>query len=200
MEELVRLHVLAREVNVGIVFLWEETPRAKHHGREPTLFVNHTTELLRGVLGDTINVPRLDRPGGLVEPRRFVARFLSNRAPNHERRGGRKHETIVLGGDRRLEQIQRPGDVHVDERLRGIPRDVRLVKRARVHDRLHAMVREDRKDRRAIGDRSDHVRLRATRHVEADHRVARFAEHGGKVTPEPAGRPREQDAHARRLA
>ena len=65
-----------------------------------------------------------------------------------------------------LEQVQRAGDVGVDEVLARVGRDMRLVQRRGVEDRVHA--RHAAGDERAVGDRADVVGERRRHDIDAE--------------------------------
>ena len=88
-----------------------------------------------------------------------------------------------------------PSTLTVGEGLGRIADDVGLVQRAGVDHRLDAVLGEDAVDQRPIGDRADHVGVRARRDVEADDLMALGAQARREETAEPAGRAGQQDAH-----
>ena len=82
--------------------------------------------MLRGTGATSSVIQAAGAPGGGVSarPNALVVLVKTNR--------------LTPGRDRLLEQVERAGDVGVDEVLAGVRADVRLVQRRRVDDRVDA--------------------------------------------------------------
>lgn len=90
------------------------------------------------------------------------------------------------GPHRRLQQVERARDVHIDKGLRGIARDIGLVERCGVDHRLHPAI-EGVLDHAGVGDRADDLRIRTRRDIEAHHIMPGGAQARGEKAAKPAG-------------
>ena len=98
---------------VAVVLLGEEARRAQDQARQAVVAVDELAQVLGGGLGGAVDVAR-DRRDVLGDPRRGRARRRRERAAERARRAG-EDEARRAGRDRLLEQVQRAGDVGVDE-------------------------------------------------------------------------------------
>ena len=122
---------------VAVVGLGEEARRAQDQDRQAVVAVDELAEVLGGGLRDAVDVAR-DRCDVLGDPGRGRAGRRRQRAAERARRAG-EDEALDARRDRLLEQVQRAGDVRVDELLAAVRADVRLVQRRRVQDRVDAV-------------------------------------------------------------
>ena len=95
--------------------------------------------------------------------------------------------------NRLLEQVQRAGDVGVDEVPARVRADVGLVERRRVQDGVG--VADGVAGDRAVRDRTDHVRVRRGLDVESGGLVARGGEHSHERLAEVARAAGDEDPH-----
>jgi hypothetical protein len=98
--------------------------------------------------------------------------LVADRLGDHQRGGRSKDEAVMIGRDRRLKQVERAGDIDVNESLGWETYDVRLVQRAGVNDRLDTVVREDALDVAPFCDRGNHPCVRTWRHILPDNIVS----------------------------
>ena len=161
-EELVGLDVRAGQVAMGVVVLGEEAPGAQDDHRQAVGAAVEAAEMLGGELGRAVDVARLERRKVFVEPEGAAgaARLAgANRLGDHQRGGRGEDEAADAGRARRLEQVQRAGDVDVDEGLGRIADDVGLVQRAGMDDGVDRLLLEQPLDEQPLGDRADHLRI-----------------------------------------
>ena len=120
--------------------------------RQAVVAAVEAAELLGGELGRAVDVARLERRETLVEPEGAAgaARLAGADCLGDHQRGGRgEDEAVDAGRARRLEQVQRAGDVDVDEGLRRIADDVGLVQRAGMDDGVDRLLLEQHARRAA---------------------------------------------------
>jgi hypothetical protein len=194
-QQLVDLEV---EVLVGaaalgdVVGLGEEARRAQDQHGQPVVAVDELAEVLGGDLRRAVDVLG-DGADVLVDPRGGRARRRRQRAAERARRR-REHERADAGGDRLLEQVQRPGHVDVDEVPARVGSDMRLVQRRRVHDGVDA--RHRRAHHRPVRDRAHDLGGRGGQDVDPAHVVAALAQHAHEALTEVSRAARDEDPHA----
>ena len=196
-QELVHLDVrvgIAVADLVAVVALGEEAGGSKDQARQAVVPVGELAEVLRRRLRDAVDVAR-DGRDVLVDPGGGLARARGERAPERAR-GAREDEAPHARGHRLLEQVERAGDVRVDEVLPTVRADVRLVERGGMEDGLHAGHAAAHEC--AVGDRADRARVRGIEHVEPDDVDALGAEHADQRLAEVAGAACDQDPHGPR--
>jgi hypothetical protein len=88
---------------------------------------------------------------------------------------------------RHAQQVERAGDVHIDERLGRVAGDIRLVQGAGMDHGVHSMVGKGTLHPRTIRDRADDLRIRPGCDIKADDRVASGPEAGCEEPAQPAG-------------
>ena len=92
-----------------------------------------------------------------------------------------------------FQQIERAGDVGIDEVLPAVGADMRLVQRGGVKDHLHAS--HATPDARAVGDRADVRGERTIEDVEADDVVPELPQGADQRLAEVTGTSCDQDPH-----
>ena len=105
----------------------------------------------------------------------------------------REHERARPGRDRLLEQVDRGGDVRVDEVAPRVAADVRLVQRRGVQHRVDARDRAARDV--AVGERPDEVGVGRGQEVGAADVLARVAQDADERLAEMARAARDEDPH-----
>ena len=75
-----------------------------------------------------------------------------------------------------------------------LERDVRFVQRGRVNHRLNAVFPKGALNERPIGDGATDARIRARRHIEADHDMTGGAKARREEPAEPARRSRQKNS------
>ena len=158
---------------VAVVGLGKEPRGAEDQTRQPVVLPGELTQILGGGLGRAVDVPRnrndvLGDPGSRLSPG-------GSESPAERARRAREDEPARPGRDGLLEQVQRAGNVRLDELHAPVRPHVRLVQRRGVHDRVHA--RHASLHGVAVDDRPDHRRLRRREHVKADDLVALVAQY-----------------------
>ena len=104
-----------------------------------------------------------------------------------------KTNRLDLGRDGLLEQVQRAGDVRLDEVHAPVRPHVRLVQRRGVHDRVHAG--HASLHGLAVDDRPDHRRRRRREHVKAGDLVALVAQHARQSFAQMSGAAGDENPH-----
>ena len=104
-----------------------------------------------------------------------------------------KMNRLDPGRDRLLEQVQRAGDVRLDEVHAPVRPHVRLVQRRGVHDRVHAG--HASLYGVAVDDRPDHRRLGRREHVKAGDLVALVAQHARQSFAQMSGAAGHENPH-----
>jgi hypothetical protein len=94
---------------------------------------------------------------------------------------------------RLLQQVERAGDVGVNEVLSAMGGDMRLVQRGRMEDRLHAVHAAPHAG--PVDDRADVGRVRRWRKVEAHDLVLRMFQGSDQRLAEMSGTARNQNTH-----
>ena len=173
---LVRLGVIVgvSSARLGIVvLLGKEARGSQDNRRQSFIAMEELAEVFGRPLGDAVDVLR-DGRDPFVDPGRRRARRGLQRVAEGAR--GRGHDE---GADARahrcLEQNQRSGDIGLDEGSARMRRDMGLVQRRGVEDRVGAV--DAARDASAVGDRPDLVGERPGNDVEPQRRAARRAQH-----------------------
>ena len=138
--------------------------------------------MLRGTGATSSVIHAAGAPGGGVSarPNALVVLVKTNR--------------LSLRRHRLLQQVQRAGDVRVDELLPLVRGDMGLVQRRGVQHRVAA---GDRLlDQRAVRDRADDVGVRRGEDVEADHVGGVGAQHAHERLAEMARAAGDENPHA----
>jgi hypothetical protein len=138
-EELVRLHVLAGELAVGVVVLREEAHGPEHDDVQSMLVMCEAAELLRRELGHPVDIARPQRRNCLIEPHSRATLLSPDAVRDHQRGRRGENETRDAVARRRFEQCRRSRDVDVDEGAGLMALDVGLVKRGGVDHAVEAM-------------------------------------------------------------
>ena len=128
-------------------------------------------EILGRGLGDAVDILRHRRDAFVDPGRRRARRGLQRVAEGAGCRG--HHEGADAHARRRLEEDERPHDVRLDERRSRMRRDMGLVQRRGVEDRVGAV--DAAGDASAVGDRADLAGERPGNDVETHRRAARRA-------------------------
>ena len=149
------------------------------HG-EPVVAVEQLAEVLGRRLGDAVDVLR-DRRDLLGDPGGGRARRRDQRVAEHAGGAG-EDEGLHAGRHRLLEQVQRAGDVGVDEFLPAVGRDMRLVQGRGVQHRAHA--RHVAPHECAVDDRADMRGERRGEDIDAD-RVALLGRRSVRISASP---------------
>ena len=197
-QELVRLRVERIERGAAlriVVALGEEARGAEHHDRQPVAPVVQLAKVLRGDLGRAVHVLR-DRRDVLGDPGRGLAGDGRERGPERARRA-REHERVDARRDGGLEQGQRAAHVDVDELLRRVRDEVRLVQRGGMDDGVrtaHGVAHE-----RAVGDAADAVGPGRRARVETDRLAPVRAQRAHQRFAEVARAAGHEDGHANRF-
>ena len=93
------------------------------------------------------------------------------------------------------QQVQRAGDIDVDERLRGDAGDIRLMKRPCMDHGLDAMLGESALHNRRIRDGTNDLGIRSAHDIEAGHAMAGRPKPRRQEPAQPSGRAGEKHAH-----
>ena len=193
--KLVGLQVRTGQLAMGVVLLRKEATRAQDHAVEPVFEIVKLAQPLGSELGHSVDVPRSERAGALVEPDGGGTCLLPNGLRNHQRRGRGEDEPVMTGSHRRLQQVERAGHIDLDEGLRRNARDVRFMKGASMDDGLDAVARAGPLHQRPISHRADNACISSGRDVEPDHDMTGRAEARGEEPAEPSRRAGEKNAH-----
>ena len=180
---------------MGVVVLGKEAPGAQDNHTGSSGRGVEAAQALRRQLGHAIDVAGRQRPCRFVEEDGFLPRLVPDRLTDHQGGGGGEDEPLDACGAGGLQQVQRPGDIHVDEGLLGIAGDVGLVQRARVDDAVDGVVGEHAGHRVPVGDGGADGGFRAGGGIQADGLVSRAAQVRAQRPPQPAGRSGDKDPH-----
>ena len=166
-QEFVRLQIGVGEGRARlrvVVLLGEKARGSQNHARESLIARKQPAEVLGGGLRDAIDVLR-NRRYALVDPGRRLARRGVQRVAECARRAGH-HEGPHAGARRLLEQYERPEHVGLDEFLKPVRADMRLVQGRSVQDRVDPV--HAARDKGPVGDRPDNVGERTRNDIETD--------------------------------
>ena len=194
-EKFVRLEVLSGELSVRVVVLRKEAAGAQDHAIQSVFEKLNMAQPLGGEFRHAVDVARRERSYVFVEPDGGAVGFLPDRLRYHQRGRRSQHEPVVPRFHRRPQQVQRAGDIDVDERLRGDARDIWLMKRACVDHGLDAMLAESALHNRRICDGTNDLRIRSAHDIEAGHAMAGRPKARRQEPAQPSGRAGEKHAH-----
>jgi hypothetical protein len=196
-QQFVGLEVGAGGMGVGVVVLGEEAAGAQDHDRQALFGRLDAAQAFRGEFGDAVDVAWGQGARRLVEPDGGLAGLVADGLGDHQGGGGGEDEAVGPGRAGRPQQVQRAGDIDVDEGLGIEADDIGLVQGAAVDDGVDGVLGEGPLDQGAVGDAAQNDRVGAGGDVEADDPVALRPQQGGEVAAEPAGGACEEDAHGR---
>ena len=193
-QELVGLGVLVRETVPdlpAVIRLGEEAGGAQHQARQSVQPVHELAEILGRGLGDAVDVAR-HGGHGLVDPAGRLTRGAGE-GRTEGAGGAGEHERFDPGGDGRLQQGQRAGDVGVDERLPGMGGHVRLMQGCGMDHRIGPL--DGPGDPFGIGDRAGQIGHRTRHQIEPDRVPPLGAQEPHDGFAEMAGTPGYEDGH-----
>ncbi len=195
-QEFVGLGVVAGEglaLLLVVVFLREKARGSERDAGQALVAMGQLAQILGGGLGDAIDVLR-HRNDVFGHPGRRRAGRRHQRVA--EQAGGAGVDEGVDAGRHRLfQQVERAGDVGVDEILPAVGGDMGLVQRGRAVDGAHAP--HAARDDGAVGDRAGFGGEGRGQNVEADHFVAAVPERAHQRLAEMAGASCDQNLHPR---
>ncbi len=191
-EQFVHLQVgvLMRIPSLGkVVVFGEEARGAQHDARQAVQAMHQLAQVLGRDLGDAVDVLR-DRRDRLGDPRGGRVDRRSQRMAEGAGRA-REYERAHVGGHGFFEQVQGTADVDIDEGLTQMRRDMRLVQRGGMQDRIDAMHRV--RNECPIDDRPDEIRIRRGKDIDADRTMRRRAQGAHQRFAEMTGASGDED-------
>ena len=192
--KLVGLQVRTGQLAMGVVLLRKEATRAQDHAVQPVFEIVKLAQPLGSELGHSVDVPRSERAGALVEPDGGGTCLLPNGLRNHQRRGRGEDEPVMTRSHRRLQQVEGAGHIDFDKGLRRNARSIGFMKGAGMDDGLDTMVRAGALHQRP-SHRPDNLCIGSGRDIEPDHGMTDRAEAGCEEPAEPSRRAGEKNAH-----